>query len=113
MPELAECIAAADRVVFVDATVNVDPGIVAIREIHGTAQVSSGLAHTSTPAALLALAHELYGRSPDAFLVTVGVSSLALGEGLSDAVAAALPAAIATIRGLLSVRSARIKSLGK
>jgi hydrogenase maturation protease len=105
-PELAECMAAADLVVFVDATVNIGPGTVAVREIHGAAQVSSGLAHTSTPAALLVLARELYGRLPDAFLVTVGVSSLALGEGLSDAAAAALPVAIAAIRCLLSKRLA-------
>jgi Ni,Fe-hydrogenase maturation factor len=75
-----------------------------VREIHGAAAASSGLAHSSTPAALLALARELYGRSPDAFLVTVGVSSLALGEVLSDAAAAALPVAIAAIRRLLSER---------
>jgi len=113
MPELAECIAAADRVVFVDATVNVDPGTVAIREIYGAAALASGLAHTATPAALVALAHELYGRSPEAFLVTVGVSSLALGVGLSDAAAAALPVAIAAIGRLLSERPAAIESLGK
>jgi hydrogenase maturation protease len=105
-PELAECIAAADLIVFVDATVNIGPGTVAVCEVHGAAQVSSALAHTSTPSALLTLARELYGRSPDALLVTVGVSSLALGAGLSDAAAAALPVAIATIRRLLSERPA-------
>jgi len=95
-----------DLVVFVDATVNIGPGTVAVREIAGAAALSSGVAHTSTPAALLTLARELYGRSPDAFLVTVGVSSLALGEELSAAAASALPVAIAAIRRLLSERPA-------
>jgi hypothetical protein len=43
---------------------------------------------------------KLYGRSPEAFLVTVGASSLALSEGLSAAMAAALPEVIAAVRRL-------------
>jgi hypothetical protein len=46
------------------------------------------------------MAQRLYGRSPEAYLVTVGASSLALGEGLSAPVAAALPEVIATVRRL-------------
>jgi Ni,Fe-hydrogenase maturation factor len=53
------------------------------------------------PGALLLLSQKLYGRSPEAFLVTVGASSLALGEGLSETVAAALPKVIATVRQLV------------
>jgi hypothetical protein len=49
---------------------------------------------------LLHISGKLYGRSPEAFLVTVGASSLALGEGLSAPVAAALPEVVATVRRL-------------
>jgi hydrogenase maturation protease len=103
-PELAECIAAVALVVFVDAAVNIPPGIVDVREIQGASALSPGLVHTADPAALLDLARKLYGRSPQAFLVTVGVSSLELSEGLSEAAAAALPLAVAAVRRLVSER---------
>ena len=103
-PELAEYIAAVELVVFVDAAVDIPPGIVVVREINGTSAISSGLVHTADPAALLDLARKLYGRSPEAVLVTVGVSSLALSEVLSEAAAAALPEAVATVRRLVSER---------
>lgn len=103
-PELAEYIAAVELVVFVDAAVDIPPGIVVVREINGTSAIPSGLVHTADPAALLDLARKLYGRSPEAVLVTVGVSSLALSEVLSEAAAAALPEAVATVRRLVSER---------
>jgi hydrogenase maturation protease len=101
-PELAECIAAVDLVIFVDAAVDVQPGAVVVREIQGASTLSSGLVHTADPSALLDLARKLYGRSPEAFLVAIGVGSLALGERLSDAVALALPEAITVVRRLIS-----------
>jgi hydrogenase maturation protease len=101
-PELAEPIAAADLVVFVDAAPNVRPGAVAVREIYGTTPPSPGLAHAASPAALLQLADTLYGGSPRAFIVTIGAGSFALSEFLSDGAAAALPEAIATVTRLLS-----------
>jgi hydrogenase maturation protease len=101
-PELAECIAAADLVVFVDAADDMQPGVVVVRKIHGTSTQSSGLVHTGDPAALLDLARKLYRRTPDAFLVTIGVSTFALSEGLSEAAAAALPEAVAAVRRLVS-----------
>jgi len=100
-PELAECIAAVDLVVLVDAAVDIQPGAVVVREILATSALSSGLVHTADPAWLLDLARKLYSRLPRAFLIKVGVSSLALGEGLSDTAAAALPEAIAAVRRLV------------
>jgi hydrogenase maturation protease len=103
-PELAECIAAVDLVVFVDAAVDIRPGGVVVREVQGASTQSPGLVHTADPAALLKLASKLYGRSPQAFLVTVGVSTLALSDGLSEAAAAALPEAVAAVRRLVLER---------
>ena len=60
-----------------------------------------GLVHHLNPEGLLFLSSSLYGRSPDAFLVAVGAGSLELGEGLSEPVAAALPAVIAAVRQLV------------
>ena len=86
-PELAECIAAVDLVVFVDAAADIQPGVVVVREIQGTSTQSSGLVHTADPAALLDLTRKLYRRTPEAFLVTVGVQHVgaerrAVGEPL-------------------------------
>jgi hydrogenase maturation protease len=103
-PELAESIAAVDLVVFVDAAIDVQPGVVVVSEIHGASALSSGLVHTADPAGLLDLTRKLYGRTPEAFLVTVGVSTLALSEALSEVAVAALPEAIAAVRRLVSER---------
>jgi hydrogenase maturation protease len=104
-PDLAEPIAAAALVIFIDAAVDVSPGKIAIREVQGMAPRSSGLFHAADPAALIDLAKRLYGQAPKAFLVTIGASSLDLGYGLSAAATAALPEAIAAVRALISERN--------
>jgi hydrogenase maturation protease len=103
-PELAECIAAVDLVVFVDAAADIQPGVVVVREVQAASVQSPGLVHTADPAALLDLTRKLYRRSPEAFLVSVGVSTLELSESLSEAAAAALPEAVAAVRRLVSER---------
>ena len=103
-PDLAPDIAAARLVVFVDAAVNIRPGVVAVREVRGASAPSTGLVHTASPAALLELALRLYGGAPDAYIVTVGVGSLALSEALSPAVAAAVPEAVAAVTRLIMQR---------
>ena len=101
LPELAESLAAVDLAVFVDAAAGIQPGSVVVTPVQSAPALSSGLVHHVDPGALLLLSQKLYGRSPEAFLVTVGASSLALGEGLSETVAAALPKVIATVRQLV------------
>ncbi len=101
MPELAEGLAAVDLAVFVDAAAGLEPGDVVVKPVQSAAGPSAGLIHHVAPGALLALSEKLYGRSPEAFLVTVGAGSLALGEGLSEVVAAALPRVIAAVRQLV------------
>jgi Ni,Fe-hydrogenase maturation factor len=66
-----------------------------------TPQTQTGaLVHHVRPESLLGLAQTLYGCAPPAHLVTVSVSSLALGGGLSPDVQAALPQAVAHITAL-------------
>jgi hydrogenase maturation protease len=102
MPELAERLAAVDLVVFIDARAGAAPGSVAIARLHGVPAAAPGLVHHVDPAALLALAGRLYGRAPEAFLVSVGAGSLGLSENLSPSVAAALPEVVATVRRLVA-----------
>ncbi|MGC1408113.1 MAG: hydrogenase maturation protease [Acetobacteraceae bacterium] len=102
-PELAERIAAADRVVFIDAAADLQPGAIVVATVPA-APLASGVAHHIDPRALLFLTTRLYGRTPDAFLVRVGAGSFELREGLSAAVASALPEVVATVRRLVLER---------
>ena len=98
-PELAEEIAGADSVLFVDASVKPPPG--RVRLIPVTSRVDSSaprLRMTSNPNQLLGLTRSLYGSiKSHAMLLTVGVGSTDLGETFSAPVEAALPRA----RGIL------------
>jgi hydrogenase maturation protease len=108
-PELAERLAAVDLAVFVDATVGVPRGSVVVARVTAGAAGQGALVHNVDPAQLLALASQLYGRAPEAFLVTVGAASMELGEGLSPPVAAIVPNAVAAIHALLTEHAVWIK----
>jgi hydrogenase maturation protease len=88
-PELAERVADADRVIFVDASVEYGAGIVRIRRLAPESAATSPLGHAASPDAILALAQALYLRAPRAWSVAVGVANLAVGDRLSPAVARA------------------------
>ncbi len=85
-PELAAIIARADRVIFIDASVAVPAGRVTIRRI--TAQPTAAcLGHQFSPPQILELARLAFGGVPQAWVVAVGVQSLAVGQGLTATVA--------------------------
>jgi len=93
-PELAEDIAHADSVLFIDCSVDSAPGQVRLRPVGTTATGLEHGTHHLGACELLALAHELYGFRPRAaLLLTMSAGSLDLGEELSGAVQAALPRA--------------------
>ncbi len=95
-PELAEDIAGASLVVMVDAADDGSPpGSVERRVVRaGTSPAGS---HDFGPAAVVALAQELYQVVPPVVLVTVAVGGSDLGEALSPAVEAAVPVAVAAV----------------
>jgi hydrogenase maturation protease len=93
-PELAEDIAHAQSVLFIDCSVDSAPGSVNLTSVE-PAPANEGLAthHQGAPQ-LLALAQELYGSVPaNAQLLTIGAGSIELSEEFSDAVLDALPEA--------------------
>jgi hydrogenase maturation protease len=98
-PELAEKVAAARTVVFVDASVLIRA--VSIQHLHpGQSVVSS---HVATPEVLLALCEQLHGASPGAaFLVEIPAHHLGFGETLSEKTAGAVQEAVDVIVRLLS-----------
>ena len=107
-PEFAERFAAVARVVLIDAAAGSEAGHVSVVALRPAPAPASTLGHHVDPAQLLHMAQALYGRSPEAYLVTVGAGSLELGEGLSALVAAAMPEVIATVRRLALKRPADV-----
>ncbi len=99
VPELAEPIARADRVVFVDASVAIER--VTVRQV--SPQSAAGDSHHATPSALLDLVAELGWSIPPATIVEVPAFDLTLGEHLSAATAASIERAVDEVVGLIEI----------
>jgi len=91
-PELAEEIARAHSVLFIDCSVDSAPGSVKLTPVE-PATSGQGLAtHHLGSAELLALTRELYDSLPcNAQLLTIGAGSTELSEEFSEPVNAAIP----------------------
>jgi hydrogenase maturation protease len=94
MPELAEPIAEAERVVFVDAGQNETLHIRPIEPNPG----ASWSRHAGSPQELLALAESLCRRRPESWLITLPAPDLGFGEGLSAAAERGIAEALRQIR---------------
>ena len=81
-PEIADTISQARVVIFVDAAVDA-PREVQLRRLEpaGTSQI---MAHAASPATLLALARDVFGHTPDAWLLTIPAENIGIGEELSE-----------------------------
>jgi hydrogenase maturation protease len=101
-PELAERIGEAERVVFVDAG---QDDVVLMRPVKPS-QTAQVIGHTGEPRGLLALAEALYGRRPEAWLITLPAPELGFGEGLSVAAEHGLAEALRQIRALAGTLAA-------
>jgi hydrogenase maturation protease len=109
VPELAERVAQAECVVFVDAAIA--PAETA-PSADGCSAVTTAviepllspplMAHVTSPRALVALAARLFGRAPPAWIVTVPAFDTTVGEGLSRRTAALRDAAVAAVLTLLA-----------
>ncbi|MCC6730404.1 MAG: hydrogenase maturation protease [Chthonomonadales bacterium] len=81
-PETSVVLASARLVVFVDARADdLDQGVLV--ESIAPEPARTGVGHFADPRALLALARDLFGAAPEAWLVTVPAFDTGLGEGLS------------------------------
>lgn len=95
-PELADPIAHARKVVFVDASVDL-PKTLRLRPL-SPADSSQILAHSADPRTLLALARDLFGSAPKAWWLTIPVEDLGVGEALSILAQKGFAEAIAKIK---------------
>ena len=99
VPELAEPISQARGVIFVDGTVNAN-GDAELREI-AARPAGPILAHAIDPRSLLALAKEIFERSPPAWSLAIPVEDLGFGDGLSPRAAAGLQSALTQLQSLI------------
>lgn len=100
--ELVGEVAEAGLVIFLDASVEGVPGEVRCRQITADPEATISMAHFLDPRELLAWADALYGRTPEAHLITAtGLTFDYAGYQLSPTAAAAVPAMIDCTRQLI------------
>ena len=104
LPEMAAWIAEADYVLFIDASGDSAPGRIQSRAVCPEETHTASMTHHFSPQGLLADARDLFGRCPEAVVVSVGGGSFEHGEGLSKEVAAAFPSVLALVKGLVEKR---------
>lgn len=101
LPELAERVAQAREVIFVDACSDDDIADVRVEELAGD-RGDSGQTHFAAPLDILRLAKECYGRAPRAWLVAIGAREFELTIEISAAARANVGAAIEAIKKLVN-----------
>ncbi len=98
VPELAQMLQSARRVLFVDACLECDR----VRMSPLEPSEHRGLGHACTPAALLGWTKLAFGRQPEAWLLGIPCASFDVGEQLSPNAANSLPEALECIERWLA-----------
>jgi len=99
-PEISDFVSRAELVLFIDAARGEKPGILKCEQVAPAAPVGRH-SHELSPASVLKLAQELYGRCPRAHLLTIAAESFDTGDILSASVTAGVPALKAQICRLI------------
>jgi hydrogenase maturation protease len=81
--ELADDIARAAWVVFVDADAQSSPGKVTVHPVAADSQLPRMFTHHLTPAALLACTQQFFGSAPPAWLLAIGSQSMDFSHALT------------------------------
>jgi hydrogenase maturation protease len=99
-PELVLAVAQADYVIFIDACEGETPGEVTLKTIEPDS-TSGSFSHQVTPMSLLAAAQNLYGKLPQAYLLSIAGTNFDYGEVLSPQVEAAVANATALVQAVV------------
>ena len=89
-PELAPAVSQVERVLFLDAASDSQPGEIRCDPVLPL-QASRAFTHKFSPACILSMAQELYGNAPQAYVISIDGECFDHGETISAAVEAALP----------------------
>ena len=101
-PELAEDIALADRVIFLDASSKGEPGSIRCHTVF--AQPGElRFSHQLEPGQVLYLSQHLYSADPQAFLISIAGQCFAHGCEFSAATVQALPRVVTEVCQLVSL----------
>jgi hydrogenase maturation protease len=101
-PDLAEDIAQAESVLFIDCSVESAPGHVRLISIEPSAQTQGLATHHQGAPELLALARDLYNSLPArAALLSIGAGSTELGQTFSEPVLDAIPHACSVLESTI------------
>jgi hydrogenase maturation protease len=101
-PELAVDFSRAALVILLDITDGAEAGAISVRHLDPMSSAQSAWTHHLEPSALLAMTRDLWNATPAVFVVSVGAASLEIGEDLSSAVEAALPAVIDAVAAIVA-----------
>lgn len=95
-PEFAEPLSQANHAIFIDSDASLAPGVIRATIVQPALEpaLSGILEHHATPAALLLLSRQIYGRAPHACLIGIGPESYDLGRPLSSPAAKAICAIV-------------------
>ena len=107
-PELAEPVAAARSVVFLDAHADLAPGKVSVRRLDGSEELQPLLEHHASPGGLLRLAHMVYGAKPEAWLIEMGGEDFELSDRMSPAAHRAVGRAMREVMRCMNRESSKI-----
>jgi hydrogenase maturation protease len=99
-PELAASLAEVAFAVFLDAIEGAEPGILTVAAVEHCKLAPSATAHHFEPGTLLALAKAVYGKSPEAVLITATARSFEHGEEMSPEVRQAAAQAAEAVASL-------------
>ena len=100
-PEIAELASHAEKVLFVDAARDGEPGSLRWRRVLPAASTGSD-SHGLSPSAVVRLASDLYGGCPRAFLFTVAGETFETGDAMSQTVEAVVPLLLARIEQFIA-----------
>ena len=103
LPELLDTIHTAERLIFVDASVDGEPGGVVVTSVQ-PATDGPASSHQLHPAVLLAMGIELYGRMPPATLITITGQAFGYQEQLSPPVQQAVAEAVYQIEQMMQAK---------
>ncbi|MEP7112942.1 MAG: hydrogenase maturation protease [Ilumatobacteraceae bacterium] len=101
-PELALDISAAALVILLDASSALPPGKVVVEQVDRADGAAQSWSHHLSPAALVSLSHELYGRAAEVYVVSCGAQSMDIGDRLSPVAEAALPKMLDAVEELVA-----------
>jgi hydrogenase maturation protease len=102
-PELAERVAKASSVVFIDACTDGPAGEIAVVKMTATGRVPSPQTTVIDPYTLLTCAKQWYGHCPPAVMVRVTGECFGVGTQLTPEVAAILPGVVERVRAMVTM----------